>query len=131
VAARTAILRRIQTSRGTAQQRALLDFMFMHRNNPITGRYYDWDSLGHTYPEPATDQDLAQVLAIVERYEGSESARIARHWYARQPGAFTAFRNVSDDLIGFLATVTSRTTRRRSRRSRTPAATVRCAPARS
>jgi hypothetical protein len=104
--ARTAILRRIQTSQGIALQRALFDFMFMHRNNPITGQYYDWESLGHTYAEPATDRDLGQILALVERHEGSESRQIAQHWYARQPAAFTVFRDVDGDLIGFMATVT-------------------------
>lgn len=104
-AARAAVARRVRDSHGVVQQRALFDVLFMHRNNPIMRPHYDWESLGRAYAEPATGRDLAAILAMVDSHEGSESAHIAAHWFARQPDAFSAFRDGDGQLIGFEATV--------------------------
>lgn len=42
--------------------------------------------------EPAGPQDREAVLAMVRRHEGEASARIAEHWWRRQPEAFATFR---------------------------------------
>jgi hypothetical protein len=67
--------------------------------------FMDWDSLGTSYIEPAIADDFPSILEMVRRHEGDESARIAAHWAARQPQAFTAFRGTAGELIGFGATL--------------------------
>lgn len=104
-AARAEIMRRVQSSHGVAQQRALFDFLFLYRNNRIVRSHHDWQTLGQAYAEPATDHDRAAILAMVDLHEGEESAGIAAHWYARQPSGFSAFRNFDGELIGFEATL--------------------------
>jgi hypothetical protein len=104
-AARAATLRRIQGSHGFEQQQALFDFLFIRRNNPVVGPHHPWEALGRAYAEPATDRDLTAILAMVRRHEGTDSTTVASHWYAHQPAAFTAFRGIDDDLIGFEATL--------------------------
>jgi hypothetical protein len=48
--------------------------------------------LGTAHVEPAGPQDREAVLAMVRRHEGEASARIAEHWWRRQPEAFATFR---------------------------------------
>jgi AAA ATPase domain len=48
--------------------------------------------LGTVHVEPAGPQDREAVLAMVRRHEGEASARIAEHWWRRQPEAFATFR---------------------------------------
>ena len=76
-AARAATLRRIQNTEGVDRQRALFDFMFLHRTSAIMGAFQDWETLGTVYPAAATAQMLPEILAMVRRYEGPESATIA------------------------------------------------------
>lgn len=104
-AARAAAVRRIQGSEGPAQDRALFDFMFMHRNSPLVARYIDWRSFGQVLPAPASADTLPEILAMVERHEGPESARLARHWFSRQPRGFSVFRDLTGQIVGFEATV--------------------------
>jgi hypothetical protein len=100
---RRPIVRRIRELRGIDQQQAASDLLYLHRNGPVMGKMHDWATLGAGRVEQATDQDLPGILAMVERFEGAESAAIARYWYGRQPEAFMAFRNSECRLLGFSA----------------------------
>ncbi|HEY8474208.1 MAG TPA: ATP-binding protein [Natronosporangium sp.] len=104
-ATRAAAVRRVQATAGVWQDRAMLDFLFLHRNSAVMGRYADWESFGSVQPVAATDADLPELLAMIERYEGRQSASIARRWYARQPDGFSVFRDPAGDIVGMQATV--------------------------
>jgi hypothetical protein len=104
-AARAATLRRIQNTEGVDRQRALFDFMFLHRTSAIMGAFQDWETFGTVYPAAATAQMLPEILAMVRRYEGPESATIAARWYAAQPHAFSAFLDPAGDVVGFSAAI--------------------------
>jgi hypothetical protein len=103
--ARAEALRRIQTTDGVRQQRALFDLVFMHRHSAVMRSYQDWDTLGTIRAVPATEPMRPEILAMVERYEGPQSTRIAERWYASQPRAFSAFLDPDGEIVGFEATV--------------------------
>lgn len=103
--ARAAVVHRLQASEGAGQERALFDFLFLHRNSPLMARYLDWETFGTIRPAPASDADLPAILAMLHRYEGAQSASIAEHWYRRQPYGFWAFLDPDDQIVGFHATV--------------------------
>jgi hypothetical protein len=103
--ARRFIVTHLQEARGLEGQRAFFDLLYLHRNNPIMGSTIDWGTLGTAQVEPATGQDRAAVLAMVHRHEGEASARIAEHWWQRQPEAFATFRTTGGELVGFIANV--------------------------
>lgn len=67
--------------------------------------YVQWTALGTAYAEPATAADSSAILDMVRRHEGEDAAAIARHWLARQPGAFTVFRGAGGDVLGFVASL--------------------------
>ena len=64
---------------------------------------FDWATLGTAHVEPATPEDREAVLAMVRGHEGEASARIAEHWWRRQPEAFAMFRGSGGELVGFIA----------------------------
>ena len=103
---RTHVLDRIRRSAGQEQQRALLDLMFLHRSNPFTQPFWEWESFGQAYADALTPDDHEAVLAMTARHEGEESAALAAHWLDRQPDAFIALRTGEGALFGFLAHLT-------------------------
>jgi hypothetical protein len=103
---RSHVLDRIRRSTGQEQQRALLDLMFLHRSNPFTQPYWEWESFGQTYADALTPKDHEAVVAMTARFEGEESAALAAHWLDRQPDAFIALRGGEGGLLGFLAHLT-------------------------
>ena len=97
------IVGHLRQARGRERQRAFFDLLYLHRNNPIMRAAFDWATLGTAYVEPATPRDRQVVLDMVRRHEGEDSARIAEHWWRRQPEAFATFRTGGGELVGFIA----------------------------
>jgi hypothetical protein len=97
------IVDHLRQAHGLDRQRAFFDLLYLHRNNPIMRASTDWGSLGTAYAEPAGAGDREAVLALVHRHEGEASARIAAHWWERQPEAFAVFRSTDGELVGFAA----------------------------
>ena len=97
------IVARLRRADGLERQQAFFDLLYLHRNNPIMRALIDWETLGTAHALPAGPGDRQAVLGMVRRHEGDASARIAEHWWGRQPEAFTAFRGPAGELLGFLA----------------------------
>jgi hypothetical protein len=95
-------VQRIQSLHGLEQQLAFFDLLFLHRHSPIMQPYFEWSSLGGAYAETATAGDHPDIIAMIERFEGAESAALARHWLRRQPEAFTVYRDTASQVIGFV-----------------------------
>lgn len=95
-------VRRIQSSTGIDQQRAFFDLLFLHRLSPVLQPFFEWSSLGAAYAETATPDDHPLILEMIARYEGDESAALARHWLGRQPEAFTVYREPGAGVLGFV-----------------------------
>jgi hypothetical protein len=97
------IVDRLQQTTGIEQQRAFFDLLYLHRTNKFMKPLFDWASMGHSYSDMASEQEKAKIIEIIRCAEGEASERIARHWINTQPEAFQAFRNQSDELLGFAA----------------------------
>jgi hypothetical protein len=89
-------------ARGGDQQ-AAGDLVFLHRDNPFTARFWDWDGFGEAYADGLRPGDRDALLAMTERHEGAASAALAAHWLDRQPHAFTVFRGGGGRRIGYTA----------------------------
>jgi hypothetical protein len=104
VRVRAPIVRSLKEQRGLEQQRAAYDLLYLHRNGPVMGPFYEWTTFGIGSVEPLQADDLPAALAMIKRFEGSESAAIARFWWDRQPSAMFALRE-HERMIGFGATL--------------------------
>lgn len=93
------LLRRIDES-GDDNHELVADFHFLHRANPFTARFWDWDVARDAYTDRLRTGDAEQIIAMTERHEGRESAGIAAHWLERFPQGFVVFR-ADDQVIGF------------------------------
>jgi hypothetical protein len=98
-AVRTHLLRRIQAGRAGDHQ-AVADFHFLHRANPFTAAYWDWEVSRDAFTDHLRPGDSEQIVAMTERHEGPEAAEIAGHWLARHPQGFVVFR-AGERAIGF------------------------------
>jgi hypothetical protein len=96
-------MQRLRTARGLELLQVMTDGLFLSRDLPVFKPYYDWRRYMDCYGEPATPDDLPAILAMTERHEGPESARIVSYWFDRQPRAFLAVRGPGRQLIGYLA----------------------------
>jgi len=95
----------VQQTSGADQRRAVTDLIFLHRGNPFTTAYWDWESFGLAYPDAMRPDDREAILAMIERHEMPESRALAEHWMERQPAGFTVFRGTDEQPIGFYATL--------------------------
>ncbi len=102
--ARTYYTSNIEKSSGTAQQRALLDLVYLHRENAVIRSFFEFQS-GGILPESMQPADRDAMLEIVTRYEGAASAQLAARWLERQPEGVSVWRAAEGQLVGFLVTV--------------------------
>ena len=93
----------LRTARGREVLRAVSDFKFLYRGVPIEPSPVDWSAWGRHYPETATVDDQAAIVALAGAWEGEASAGVVRRWLARQPEAFTVVRREDGGVRGFLA----------------------------
>ncbi len=95
----------LRTSTGRAQQRAIVDLKFLFRQVRSVLSPVAWDSWGEHLPEPAGPQDVDDVLELVSRWEGNQSAKIAAAWLADQPGGFWVLHDARGGLQGVVGII--------------------------
>jgi hypothetical protein len=98
------INRRMQTSRGQEQQRAIADAKYLFRRLPGVPSPIDWAAWGQQAPEVARAVDREPILDLVLASEGEASAAIAARWWERQPESFFVMRG-EDGVVGGLLAV--------------------------
>ena len=98
------INRRMLTSGGQDQQRAIADAKYMFRRLPGVPSPVDWDPWGQQHPEPAQPADQQPIMDLVLAWEGEESAAITARWWERQPKGFFVVRG-QNGLVGGFVTV--------------------------
>ena len=86
-----------------AQQRALLDLVYLHRENPVIRSFFEFQ--GGILPESMQPEDRDVILEMVTVHEGAESAKLAAYWLERQPQGVTVWRTADGNLAGFLIVV--------------------------
>jgi hypothetical protein len=96
---------RLGQTAGQAQQRALWDLIFLHRDNPVVRPFFEWQSSGSLLADTLHDADLPALMAMVTMSEGEESACLAEHWLARQRDGVSVYRDSEGQPAGFLAMV--------------------------
>jgi AAA ATPase domain len=87
------------------QQRILYDFIFLHRDNPIMRAMFDFHSDAVVLASAMHDQDKPALFQMIEKFEGEESVKWAKKWFARQPDKVTVYRNEKSEVIGLFAAV--------------------------
>ena len=100
--ARNYYAKHLQQSSGAMQQRILLDYVFLHRDNPMVRPFVEWQTSGSMLAEPARESDVPTLVEMVRAHEGDESAQLAAHWFSRQPQNLLVFRDPEGNPAGFL-----------------------------
>jgi hypothetical protein len=103
--ARNHFTARIQHTRGLEQQRILFDLVYLHRDNPAVRPYIEWKETGSVFGDALRPGDEPAIRAMVAQHEGEESAGLAAHWLARQPGGALAFRDAEGRPVGFMSMI--------------------------
>jgi predicted DNA-binding protein (UPF0251 family) len=87
------------------QQRILYDFVFLHRDNPVMRAVFDFHSDTLILPGAMHENDKPALFAMIEKYEGAESVKWAKKWFARQPDKVTVYRNEKNEILGLFEIV--------------------------
>ena len=85
-------------------EQALEDYLYLHRDHAVFSPFLKEHGRESILPrcEPATIADHQQLLALLERYEGEQSARILAHWLAVQPEGAWVIRGDGGRVTAFM-----------------------------
>jgi hypothetical protein len=95
----------LQRTDDRMRQQTLLDLAYLHQDNPVVRRFFEWQTGDHLLATPMVQADLPAMLAMTRRNEGQESARLAASWLACQPDGARVFRDPEGQSVGFMHTV--------------------------
>ncbi|REE99391.1 AAA ATPase-like protein [Thermomonospora umbrina] len=95
------LVHRLRTSTGAAQRRVLTELTFLRRANPAVRDLVDWSKPACHHTDDMRPEDRADLLAMTERHEGPESAKLAAFWMDRQPEAFVVARGPRGEPAGY------------------------------
>jgi energy-coupling factor transporter ATP-binding protein EcfA2 len=98
---------RLDRASGAAQQLILFDYIYLHRDNPVMAPFFQWHLQAAAFADSARPDDLPEILRMVDRFEGPESAEWAKFWFEVQPAAFHVMRDsvTPTRLCGLLTTL--------------------------
>lgn len=103
--ARTFYSARLKQGGPDEQQQVLMDYVFLHRHNPMVRPFLDWrenSALTTGTPRP---HEIEELIAIVKKHEGKEAAQLARHWFGAQPQNLTVLRDSQGAIAGLMMMV--------------------------
>ena len=111
--ARNYHIQRVQQTHGPEQQRALIELIFLHRDSENMRPFFellrqasDADRAAMGDSSTATDQaaagDISDLVSMVLRHEGEESAEYAERWLAAQRENALVFRDGAGHINGFM-----------------------------
>lgn len=100
---------RINETQGQEQQRILMDYIFLHRDNAIVRSAFQWQESA-AFAEMARPEDWPALVAMTARHEGEASAQILKSWLAKPIQKTVVFRealavNAAAEPLGFLMIV--------------------------
>jgi hypothetical protein len=98
---------RLQQLPGQEQQNTLIDYVYLHRNNPVVRPLYHQVQTAQTagsgvITDRYQETDRAQILEMVRKFEGETSARWAEFWLDRQADQVVIIRDGNGLPSGFL-----------------------------
>jgi DNA-directed RNA polymerase specialized sigma24 family protein len=105
--ARTYYANRLQQMRGQEQQALLMEYTYLHRDNPVVRPFFSqfqaqWSEHGGLLTDIAREPDWPALAEMVAQHEGEESARLAGHWFARQPDRVQVLRDAQQQPVGLI-----------------------------
>ena len=103
--ARTYYLDQLEKLDHIAQQRLLLDYIFLHRENPMVRPFFIWQSSGLVFPDRVSTDDYAQIADLIGQFEGESAAEIARHWLQHSAAQVVVMRGSGGSIAGVLIKV--------------------------
>ncbi len=95
---------RFGETKGQEQQRVLLDFIFLHRDNAVVRFAFEWQESQEIVADTLRESDADALHRMVTQHEGDESARVFAHWLAQQPQGLLVFREAhgaASEPVGF------------------------------
>lgn len=92
---------RLSQTTGLAQQRLMLDTVFLHRENTVIRSFFDWQTTGSMIPYPMEESDIPALDEMVTRHEGQKSAKLAGHLFVKYPQNVTVWRDAEGVPLGF------------------------------
>jgi hypothetical protein len=84
-----------------------LDFAFLHKN-PVIRSIFIWDGMSGLRTGSPRPEEWPELVAMVERHEGPESAHIAAMWFQRQPESVIVTQDAQGQITGFIGFVVLR-----------------------
>lgn len=93
---------RLNQAHGQAQQRLLLDYVYLHRENPIVRPYFEWQASSSLIAEVPSATDIPALVQMTRQHEGVESAHLAHFWLQEMPHSTAIWRTSSGEPLGFL-----------------------------
>ena len=93
---------RLTQTSGLAQQRLMLDTVFLHRDNTVIRSFFDWQTTGSMIPYSLEAGDIPALVQMVALHEGTDSAELAKHWFQKYPQNVTVWRDLETNPLGFL-----------------------------
>jgi hypothetical protein len=83
----------LRAATGLDRQLLAQHLLYLHRKSPLTRAFYALRAHGSAAVVPARREEHAQVLAIIEEFQGAATARLAEAWLAEQPDTLSVVRD--------------------------------------
>ncbi|HVF11139.1 MAG TPA: hypothetical protein VNA16_10070 [Abditibacteriaceae bacterium] len=100
--ARSSYVARLHQATEQEQQRVLVDYFFLHRDNQVVRACLEWQENTTLTPDVARPEEMSLLVDMVAQHEGPESAHLAARWFTRQPQRVLAMRGADGEAAGFL-----------------------------
>jgi hypothetical protein len=96
---------RMQQTRDEEQRRVLIDYVYLHRLNPVIRAAVDWHDPGGIWQDVLRAEDETEIVAMVRRHEGPAAAEAAAHWLHHPAATTVVFRGGRQQPEGFLLSI--------------------------
>jgi len=94
---------RTQAGNPDGLQHAAADVLFLVRDHPLLGSYWDCAALGEGHRQHVTPKQAEVIIAMTRAAQGDQQADLAAHWLRVQPEAFRLFRTPEGEICGYAA----------------------------
>jgi hypothetical protein len=93
---------RLSSSHGLEQQQVLIDYVYLHRDNPVFRPFLRWEEMATGKADAPRESDWPVLESALRTHEGPSSIVHARYWHVRQPEGFMVFRDRDGMPVGFM-----------------------------